>query len=276
MEEKKEIDGVIEKREENWAIYYVTELTDSLKDNIRKNLTAICEGPDTIDDSYEITAKEFITRCESTGKQQEKRIVGMIGEFLVHLIILKYYNYIPASILFNLEEKSFKKGFDLLLYQSNESKLWITEVKSGKVSVSEKADGKMGTLIERAKTDLRERLNNKDQKQELWRNAFFHAKNAIDESKSERDAIIDLIKDSFAETKNKPVCSIGDNVVLSGVLFHPLEEKAAPTIIKGKQEKICQEKYNNDILFKNVVVLAIQEKTCYDVLNFLKDEVNEQ
>ena len=267
------IDGINEIRGKNWAIYYINELTECLKDNIRKNLSLICQGPDPIDDSYKATASEFIKRCES--RESKNRIVGMIGEFLVHLIVLNYYDYEAASILFNAEERSFKKGFDILFYQTQDKSLWITEVKSGEVSNGEKADKKLSTLIDKAKNDLKGRLNDKDSKEQLWRNAYSHAKLAIIDSNNEKAAIINIIRDNFKRLEDSKASGSGDNVILSSVLFHTLTEQATSSVVEKKQNNIFNTRQNKDKLFKNVIVIAVQEETCFDVLNFLKDDISE-
>lgn len=259
------IDGISEKREINWSIYYIIKLTEDIKNSIRDNLNEICQGPDPIDDSYINTAREFVNRCKTSDKN---RVMGMIGEFLVHLILLKYHNFLPASIMFNLEEKSFKKGYDILLYKSIDKSLWITEVKSGIVPNKKTANNKLGALIDRAKNDLNGRLNNNEEKSELWMNAYNHAQKAVEESNNERAMILKLIKKDYKKTQQDTVNSIDDNVILSSVLFHPLIERATETVVKDKQQK-----YKTDKLFKNVIIIAIQEDTCDDILNFLKDEV---
>ncbi len=56
----------------------------------------------------------------------------MLGELLSHVIILKLFpNFEVVSPFFNMEEKSIRKGFDLLLYEASTNNIWITEVKSG-------------------------------------------------------------------------------------------------------------------------------------------------
>ena len=170
--------------------------------------------------------------------------------------------------MFNLVEKSFKQGNDILLYKSIDKSLWITEVKSGIVPNKKTANNKLGALIDRAKNDLNGRLNNNEEKSELWMNAYNHAQKAVEESNNERAMILKLIKKDYKKTQQDTVNSIDDNVILSSVLFHPLIERATETVVKDKQQK-----YKTDKLFKNVIIIAIQEDTCDDILNFLKDEV---
>lgn len=88
-----------------------------------KNLTLICHGRDKADStrrmySYKSTVKEFVKRYkENNVLQGNNRNKGMIGELLFHILITEEQLYSPVSAFFNLEERSFKKGFDVAYYQ---------------------------------------------------------------------------------------------------------------------------------------------------------------
>src|SRR5690606_31574732 len=81
---------------------------------------------------------------------------GMIGELLAHLL-LNYTdnNFTSLSILKNKEEKSIKKGFDIIYCEVDCDKLWYSEVKSGK-SESGKEDSNTynDILLNRAKKGI--------------------------------------------------------------------------------------------------------------------------
>lgn len=62
----------------------------------------------------------------------------MIGELLVHIIVNIEGKYTPASPFLNMEERSFRKGYDLVMYDSDTDELWINEVKSGNKQKAQK------------------------------------------------------------------------------------------------------------------------------------------
>ena len=264
MEPNKIIEGITNYQDENqkWSLFYIENISDDFKKIVRKSLINICEGSDPIDNSYNNTVKEFIDRCD-TSKRNEERKKGMIGELLVHLIMGEFYDYSPASVLFNLEEKSFKKGYDLLMYSPTDKTLWITEVKSGEVPEKSEANEKMAVLIKRARDDLKERLNNSHKKGELWRNAYNHAKQAID-SPNERKAVLELIK---RENNKDRANSSDNNVLLASVLFFDLKDSTDSDLIK-KSIKDEDEK-----LFNEIKLISIQENTYDEMLAFLRSEI---
>ena len=61
----------------------------------------------------------------------------MVGELLFHVLMSIENEYIATSAFFNLEERSFKKGFDLSFFSVENQELWIAEVKSGEKKKSQ-------------------------------------------------------------------------------------------------------------------------------------------
>lgn len=258
--------------DQKWSLFYIENISEDFKQIIRENLIDICEGNDPIDDSYKNTVREFINRCDSSASNKNRK-KGMIGELLVHLILGEYYHYSPASALFNLEERSFKKGFDLLMYNPMDNSLWITEVKSGEVAEEHKANKKMSKLIQRAKDDLNNRLNSSKDKNELWRNAYNHAKQAV-KSPDERKAVLKLIKNNHNKVYEKKVSSSEDKVLLAGVLFYTLVDRTDPDTIKRSQSSINDSSNDKDSkLFNCAKLITIQENTYEEVLDFLRSEI---
>lgn len=68
--------------------------------------------------------------------------------------------FTTASPFFNMEERSFKKGYDVALFETATNELWIAEVKSGAIQKGQKnvSSAAVG-LINTAKNDLKTRLN---------------------------------------------------------------------------------------------------------------------
>lgn len=136
-----------------------------MKQEIRNRLVAVCHGVDQARSgrkiySYKATVKEFIKRYKTSKNVSEERKKGMIGELLVHVILEMEGRFTTASPFFNMEERSFKKGYDVALFENKTNSLWITEVKSGEIQKWQKnASAAAIGLINTAKNDLKSRLN---------------------------------------------------------------------------------------------------------------------
>ena len=174
------ISGVLKEDYSDYVLYFVESLSDELKQEIRSRLSAVCHGVDQAQSaakiySYKETAKEFVKRYKSDKNASEKRKKGMIGELLVHIILEIEGRFTTASPFFNMEERSFKKGYDVALFEEKTNELWIAEVKSGEIQKNQKDASAAATgLINTAKNDLKVRLN--DYNTSLWLNALNAAK----------------------------------------------------------------------------------------------------
>ena len=181
------------------------------------------------------------------------------------MIVFSHYlpEYQSLSPFFNLEENNIKKGFDLVLINNN--KIWINEVKSGNIGLNETQDTTITNLINRSKLDLKARLNNGNLT--LWLNAINHARIALDRYNDEKDIVENILNDIYVNTQNDYLQGKNMNVFLTGVLFHDIDNKFLETTIKSKQEKIQEES-----LFNNVIIIALQKSLCDTVIDFLNKE----
>ena len=91
--EKVLINGVSILENSGYSIFYITCLSDELKELIRNFLVPICHGVKKTEKyqnsksySYENTIKEFIKRYDNKTTKQKK---GLIGEFLFHVLLCK-------------------------------------------------------------------------------------------------------------------------------------------------------------------------------------------
>ena len=128
------ISGVIKEEYSNYVLYFIDNLSEELKCEIRNRLVAVCHGEDQADSTYGIysyrsTVREFIKRYKANDNKSENRNKGMIGELLVHIILALEGRFMITSPFFNMEERSFKKGYDITLYELDSAELWITESK---------------------------------------------------------------------------------------------------------------------------------------------------
>ncbi len=113
------------------------------------------------------TLDNFLKRYDSKPESTKK---GIIGELLTHVLLLHFVDQFAAvSPLFNLEEESIKKGFDLVLRDTVERELWFAEVKSGNCG-DQTSDQKLGDLLATAKNSLKGNLNS--DRHTLWQNAI--------------------------------------------------------------------------------------------------------
>lgn len=266
------IPGVKKEDYSEYVLYHIESLSAELKEEIRKHLVAVCHGADQSQSSskiysYKTTVKEFIRRYNTKKSSTEDRKKGMIGELLVHIILEIEGQFSVASPFFNMEERSFKKGYDVALFCPKTSDLWIAEVKSGKKQNAQKDASAAGVgLINTAKNDLHKRLNGKNES--LWLNALNAARVAMSSSNNQKDAVIKLLEKCANNSVLGTNSSNSYNVVLAGVLFHPMTEQIDAVKIGKKYNRILKEKK-----FNNVFIITIQKETFEAVYDFLASEV---
>ncbi|WP_214657196.1 hypothetical protein, partial [Vibrio anguillarum] len=157
------VDGVVCDAADNISCFQILELTEELKNIIRNCFQEICHGSaieeyeGTVLYSYKSTLSGFLQRYRSKPRHTQ---IGLIGELLSHVLLTKVINgYEASSAYFNLEEKSIKKGFDILLCKTDDNSMWITEVKSGELHKDKDQNQTTQDLLNEAKRDLNKRLN---------------------------------------------------------------------------------------------------------------------
>lgn len=269
------ISGVTKENYSDYMLYFIEDLSDELKVEIRNRLVAICYGADQSQSSskiysYRATVKEFVKRYKTSNDVSEDRKKGMIGELLVHVILEIEGRFTTASPFFNMEERSFKKGFDVALFESGTNELWIAEVKSGKKQKQQRnVSSAIIGLINTAKNDLKVRLN--EQNTNLWLNAINAAKVSMSSGSHQKDAVIKLLEQCADDAVDENNASNTFNVVLSGTLFHPISERMEAAKIGKKYTNVVKEN-----LFKKVFVMTIQKETFEAVYDFLEREANDE
>ena len=270
------IQGVERKSSDGYITYCIMDVSDELKNVIREKLTLICHGRDKADStrrmySYKSTVKEFVKRYkENNVLQGNNRNKGMIGELLFHILMTEEQLYSPVSAFFNLEERSFKKGFDVAYYQKDTSELWIAEVKSGEKQPSQKnISATAVSLINTAKNDLKTRLTSTNDS--LWLNAVNHARIALNEVSDEKKAVCKILEDYGDDAAAGIYNSNDKNVILVGVVFHNTADAIEEKKIQGKHSRIAKEK-----IFKSCIVVCIQQKAYDEVFQFLLSEAENE
>lgn len=267
-----ELEGVTCIKKDEYCLFHIEQFTDQIKDALRKQLANICYGGEKVSSgskmySYRNTVKEFLIRYD--GKKTETQ-EGMIGELLTHLLIGYYFDeYEVVSPFFNMEERSIKKGYDVVLTEKKEARIWLIEVKSGQLHKDKNANQTMLDLLNTAKSDLKSRLNNENFS--LWQEAINGAKLAYDSHSSLKDAVVDLLMQYGEEAVEGINNSKDKNVFLSAVLFSKLDDRVLEKTPSDKQKRIVKEN-----IFGKVYALSLQKETFQKVHDFLEDEKDEK
>jgi len=262
------IQGVTFVKKSGYALCYIENFSDELQKIVRERLSAICFGISAGASrkklySYSSTIKEFLSRYDSKPPKTQK---GLIGELLTHVLIAELFSeYTVVSPFFNLEERSIKKGFDVVLTSIKDNELWITEVKSGELHKGKTSDETMADLVSLARSDLISRLNGENKS--LWLNAVHNAKIALDKHNDLKEAVVDILENLGDESVDGLVNSKELNVFLTGTLFASLTDLCCEAKVKKKQKAIYSEN-----IFKGIFVLSVQKETYDKVYAFLKQE----
>lgn len=264
----KQIDGINFIHKDNYAACYIYNFSDEFKEIIRLHLTTVCYGAAKANNlsrayNYKTTLKNFMDRFNSKSIETKK---GMIGELLVHILILELFpKFQTISPYFNMEEKSIRKGFDVLLYENNLKEVWITEVKAGELHQSKCCNETTKALLSTAFYDLKKRLN--EQEQTFWDNAINSAKIAIEDNKDYKKVIEEILEEEIVLISKNESNSKDNNVILVSVLFENVKNPIDQSIPKEFSEN--QERQNE---FKKLIVLSIQKNTYKKVVDFFTGE----
>lgn len=267
-----EFRGIQYLKKEKYSLFCIHDFSDEIKEAIREQLSEICHGEDNANTgrrmyNYKNTVKEFLKRYEV---KPENTQIGMIGELMVHLILSNYFDeYKSVTPYFNMEERSIKKGYDVVLTEVCSPNLWITEVKSGKLHSNESSNQTMNDLIGTAKRDLAERLN--EDNISLWMEAINGAKVSFDRKNTMKDAVIDVLSSWGDDASDGVYTSSDKNVILTGVLFADITDEVSSDNIHRKQQRVEREN-----VFNKVYVLALQKSTYNKVYDFLKEEASDE
>ncbi len=267
----KKIDDIdfITEPNSNTYICHINSLSNDFKNIIRNNLIEICYGvyhksSGTL--KYKATLKSFLERLNTEKNNDTKENfstwqMGMIGELLAHILIYYYKSskLDKVSVLFNLEDSSFKKSFDIIFAEKENTNLWFVEVKSGKVSHTQKSQQKNQERINKAKEYLNQLFLSK--KAYIWNNAKAHAK-----TNSKRTDAYKILLEIY-DNHNNPKSYIR-NAILTPVVFNTLDDKTDFDKTKGKRDKIDSEK-----IFNRTVIFSIQKETYSKVIDFLQEEL---
>lgn len=262
------MDGVSFIKFDQYAMCCVERFSEELKSALRENLTRICHGVDQASRDraifkYPATLKIFWDRYSS--KSRTTRI-GMLGELLAHVIILKLFpNFDVVSPFFNMEEKSIRKGFDLLLYELEQNDVWITEVKAGGLGNGSTPCDTTRLLLGRARDDLKKRLA--EQEPNHWLNAMNAAYKSIHASASYRDSVLELLGSEGDLAVSNGAVASDNNVFLISALFGDISSRVIDLTVSEFATELTGQSY-----FKSAWILSLHKGTLQKLEDFLREE----
>lgn len=247
----------------------VHELSDELKSLVRDRLAGICYGSaDIVEDpeyySFEKTVEEFLKRYDT---KPDSTKIGMAGELIIHSLMPEHHvDLVNTSILFNKEERSIKKGFDLTFTTLSMDELWYGEVKSGRVAKPkpgkevQSASAKLEQLVATAAGDIHGKLT-KQRNRSWWDSAMTDAGKVLqtDDAKS----IKKLLR---AHSGNATAGEDGFNVLLGAVVMHEsLLDK-----ITLEASAAASKKVTDSQKFRRAKLLVVQQETAELLIDFIR------
>lgn len=265
------MDGIRLETTGHTALCIVEELSEELKQSIRKHLTCICHGSSRGTSnrqiySYPNTLKAFIRRYDRKTKKTKK---GMMGELLSHIIIIeKLKIFKTISPFFNMEEESIKKAFDLVLLHKKSNSIYFTEVKSGHAK-NLTSETKNKKLLNKAKNDLKNKLN--ENRDTHWLNAINGATIALENNKNLKETITNILENFTEDAQNNIASSKSKKALIISVLYNNLSDKLDISHLQKIKKEISAQK-----IFKTTLIFSIQKHTYKKIENFLKDEINNE
>ncbi|MBN1636635.1 MAG: DUF1837 domain-containing protein [Deltaproteobacteria bacterium] len=244
----------------------IDTLSDDLKDCIRKRLSEICFGSVIIQtpsrhSDYRSTITAFFERYDDKTSRQKK---GIIGELLTHVLVREYLESLqPASILFNKEERSMRKGFDLVFFKSLDETVWYCEVKSGGlVRRNQAPTARTLTLLSTACTDLMNKLEKGPQS--IWDSVVFDSNLTVDEAV--RPLLRRVLDDDAPSVRDNDFTAAA--ILVSVVYASPAIEVVYDDVVGYHEEASCEE------LFDDLIVISVQKETISRVEEFLRGELD--
>lgn len=264
MQTKMTIDGIRIYENATHSIFYIDELSDEFKQIIREQLQGIWNGFSNTESlpkfySYEKTLSSFLDRFNSKSDETQK---GMIGELLSHILLgCQDNNLTSLSILKNKEERSIKKGFDIIYCEIDNDKLWYSEVKSGATN-TKTATEYNNVLLKRAKDGIQSMIG--ENRNSLWESALFDVSATIKECDGQLSLQELLSNDSPTMNINQT-----KNVILISVLYHNLTDEIDVGSVESFRDTIILEG-----VFLDTILISIQKSTFLAVSDFLNNEIS--
>ena len=262
------ISGITLEKDTEKGVYicYVEEFSDELKEKIREMLSSIWHGAVSSEENQDIfnyknTIKDFLNRYNSQSDNTKK---GIIGELLTHILIPNYISdFEVISVMKNKEERSIKKGFDVVYCDKSIKNIWYCEVKSGGNVDETKINEKNKERLNAAKIGIQEMTSS--DRTTIWQSVLNDVNLTIFDS-ARKINITTLLKADYPNVENR---NLDRNVILSSVLYKSLDTKISPDVLKTYKSKL-----DNENIFVGLIVFSIQKPTYGRIEDFLIEESN--
>lgn len=259
------INGVKRQNFCGYLTFIIEEFSDELKQIIREKITKICFGEQRAmlsSQNYSLTLNKFISRYNAKNEDTKK---GMIGEFILHILLEREQNFITCSPFFNMEEKSIRKGFDIIIFNKNHKSMWLVEVKSGEIgSTNNSVDKVIESRLDDALNSIEEQIRSSSSNA-VWDNAI----NSVFCAKKEDDEKKQLLNILNKIQENYDASCLEDklNLILTSVCFHPINSRFDNNTVRNFYCKsIDKTKFNG------IICIAIQKSTYQAIYDFIKSE----
>lgn len=241
--------------------YYIQYLDDDTFEDfekiIKEEIVEICCGYCNCDinDVPEI-AELFLQRVEKEDSKDGRHKVGYIGE-LLYYVFAKYKFPFLTSInpMLNMEEKSFKKGFDMI--STNDYTIWYSEVKSGAISFSITPVLNKTNLkkLSAAYSDLTEKLDGENKNKNYWITAKNKLRLCIEEE-SDVKRLSKILDSDMKVSKVK-------NKIIVSVIFGKTKEQIDEKKVNRKLQKLREKD-------ENLIIVCIRENTIERTIKVIK------
>lgn len=241
----------MKEKEKGQVLEVICNETDEiLKNKLKKLLIEICYGKEKIGIiTFEETIKELNQRISQKTDPQK---AGMVGELLFHIKsyeCFKDYNHI--SVYLNKEEKSVKKGFDVLLFDGK--KVWYSEVKSMENAENIDITEAHIVKVKEAIIDITDKFNSNNN------NYWLTAKTNIANIETKR------LEKQIAEILTK---DIEKNIQKNAITVSAVFKKCPCKIKKENIKNLINKKQKN---FNTLTAVCISHSDYKKIINILKE-----
>jgi len=244
-------DNVLELDNYNYIFIKETDYK-IIKKMIEDSIVELCWGSENVE-CFDVKSviDEFMERF--SGKSTDQKY-GYIGEFIYYLYIMQNQTVLkPLSIFFNQEERSFKKGFDLLGFDGEN--MWYSEVKSGSPN-GQDVDSYNLERLSTAYNDIKHKLELKNRNYNYWETAKANLCK-VEGVKNERNRLARILD---SDKKLEKI----ENKIITSVIFQNSDLPLNTDKIKEKYERLHKDE-------KKITIVCIRKKTIEIVIDLLKE-----
>ena len=233
-------------------IYIEDEFVEEIAKTIKNELISMCWGEENKDMfDYQQTVSSFLDRLKDRDSAFQ---AGFIGEFIVHCYFKTFTNYKHLSVFFNDQDKSNKRGFDYMFYDTKNG-LWYVEIKSGSENDDSLINKTNKEKLQEAYRDCNDKFIKKNNLN-LWN----VAKSEVGKVLSKRSSLRSKVKEILEKDSSSKI----DNVILSSVVFN----NSLIKVTNKNELNELKDKYKSD--FEKVTFLCFRKKTLECIIDLIR------